>query len=120
MTGQLEKIAYALDVLADEWDRRPASPATEQDDPITAALRAELGDIMTPELSQKIAEDPEILRVIEPLLKSRIKESEDLAIRPLGTSVEKLSARDVDVRRTASDDLAAANAYFAAKLMGHD
>lgn len=116
MTTPLLKIASALDLLADEWDRRPATPAADAaPDPLVATLQAELGDRWRPELAQKLAEDQAFREVLEPLVKRAGLDGG--SVRPLGAPVEKMGSAPA-VRRTPEEERAEAEAYFAARIMG--
>lgn len=113
---QLTKIAHALDLLADEWDRAPTAAAPEPTpDPLAHVLAAELGDRWTPALAQKLAEDASLRELLEPLAKQAASARE--APRPMGGAVEKTGG--AAVRRTPAEERAEAEAYFAMRLMEH-
>lgn len=117
MTTQLEKIAAALELIADDLDRRPAPAATPAaPDPLAVALAEELGERWTPELAQKVAEDEALRAIVEPLVKRAAVEAQ--TVRPLGAPVEKMGSAP-SVRRTPEEERADAEAHFAAVIMGH-
>lgn len=115
MTTPLLKLASALEMIADDWDRQPTAASTPAvQDPLLAVLASELGDRWSPELAQKVAEDPSVRDLVEPFVKQALAARE--TPRPLGGAVEKLGG--VSVRRTLDEDYADAMNHFANVIMG--